>query len=313
VTLPPLYVTAPHVVALDPGAATLVAGEVTVFTATLTNPGTAADTYTLSSAGPIANWVALSSNASVPAESAVTVPLTLTVPPDTDPDEFPILLDVSTGTGGTDRAVAALTVVDGLDLTLMPATQYAVSGEVVTYTLTITNLTGSERTFDLTSSGLPIVTLPPQVVVAAGEAVTVPVTVLADGDGLLPFTIVASSGGIRESVDATLTNQGTRGVTATLAPDPALSGPGVTTPLTLTLSNEGSLADTYDLAVNVPAGWDAYLSANGVVVDAITLPPHLFNTADVRLLVTPAVGSVPVGCGRDRQCDRHGPDDGSRR
>ena len=29
------------------------------------------------------------------------------------------------------------------------------------------------------------------------------------------------------------------------------------------------------------------------MVDAFTLPPHLFNAADLRLLVTPAVGSAP--------------------
>jgi uncharacterized membrane protein len=45
--------------------------------------------------------------------------------------------------------------------------------------------------------------------------------------------------------------------------------------------------------MDVPAGWTARLEANGDTVDAITLPPHLFNTADLRLLVTPAVGSAP--------------------
>ena len=53
IDLPPLYVTAPHILAMDPDAATLIAGETAVFTATLTNPG--ADRRhlcTLSGAGP---------------------------------------------------------------------------------------------------------------------------------------------------------------------------------------------------------------------------------------------------------------------
>jgi uncharacterized membrane protein len=63
--------------------------------------------------------------------------------------------------------------------------------------------------------------------------------------------------------------------------------------LTLTLRNEGTLEDTYDLTVEVPAGWSARLETNGTAIDALTLPPYLFNAADLRVVVTPANGSAP--------------------
>jgi uncharacterized membrane protein len=293
ITLPPLYVTAPGIVEITPERATAFPGTTAIYTLTLTNPATTAASYTLTTAGPVAAWTEAPSSVPVPANSTVTVPLTLTLPMGAEPDEFPVLLDVTTDSGGEDQVAATLTLLEGMELSLNPATQSTVTGQPVTYTLAITNLTGDEQTYDITASGLPTVMLPPSVAVGAGETVTVSVTAVDSREGRFPLTILAESAQGSAEASATLVNEGRRGVTAALAPDPALGGPGATTPLTLTLSNEGSLEDTYDLTMDVPAGWTARLEANGDTVDAITLPPHLFNTADLRLLVTPAVGSAP--------------------
>jgi uncharacterized membrane protein len=68
--------------------------------------------------------------------------------------------------------------------------------------------------------------------------------------------------------------------------------------MVLNLTNVGDLAGTFDLDVDVPAGWDYKLQANGQPVSSISLSPYVFNTAELTLLVMPdvaaAVGSHTV-------------------
>jgi uncharacterized membrane protein len=63
--------------------------------------------------------------------------------------------------------------------------------------------------------------------------------------------------------------------------------------LTLTVSNTGGVADSFDLDVTVPAGWSADLLANGKPVSTVTLPPAVYNSQALTLLVTPNEGATP--------------------
>jgi hypothetical protein len=65
--LPPLYVEAARLIRMGQESATVSAGETAVFTATLTNPGAGAETYTLAAAGPAAAWVTMPADVVVPA------------------------------------------------------------------------------------------------------------------------------------------------------------------------------------------------------------------------------------------------------
>jgi len=69
-------------------------------------------------------------------------------------------------------------------------------------------------------------------------------------------------------------------------------GPGSTAVYTLTVTNLSSLAESFGLDVEVPAGWTAVLQQNGAVVDSVDLAPDIFNSAQVRLLVSPPVGTA---------------------
>ena len=59
------------------------------------------------------------------------------------------------------------------------------------------------------------------------------------------------------------------------------------------MTNLGSADDTYALSVDLPAGWTAVLEVNGAPVSAVSLLPELFNSAEVRLAVTPAAAAAP--------------------
>ena len=106
--LPPLYVSAPHIVAVTPTAQTTGAGGTVFFDVLLTNPGTAPDTYTLTVAGLPDGWAQLAATADVPAGSEMTVPMTVTVPDDAPVQMLDFAVGATNGTGGQDQATATL-------------------------------------------------------------------------------------------------------------------------------------------------------------------------------------------------------------
>jgi uncharacterized membrane protein len=189
---------------------------------------------------------------------------------------------------------AELSITDGVDVAITPAIQTAQAGTAVTYTLTISNLETADRSYTVTPSGLATVTLPGSFFVPAGQSAEFTFTASAANAGPQPFSLLvaAISNRAADSADAVLDVEAGSSVALALAPDPAVAGPGSTAVLTLTVTNTGNLPDTFDLTTDAPAGWSVELLLNGQPVNSVTLPPHVYNSQNLTLLVTPHVGAA---------------------
>lgn len=292
-SLPPLYVTAARLAAIEPAAQTKAAGGTAVYNLTLSNLADSPDTYAIEVSGPLAEWTAGPPSVVVPANGEVTVQLVVAIPADAEAQTLPLLVTAHNGSG-EDNAAAELTISDGVDVAISPAVQAAAAGVAVEYTLTISNLETIGRNYSVTASGLAEVDLPGSFFVPAGQAVDFAFSASAAGAGPQPFALlVTSPSGAADRASAVVEVSGGAGVNLSLTPLPAISGPGSTAVLTLTVTNSGDLPDSFDLDVDAPAGWGVELLAQGQPVNAVTLPAHVFNSHDLTLLVTPNVAATP--------------------
>ncbi|MCL4266411.1 MAG: VCBS repeat-containing protein [Anaerolineae bacterium] len=293
-TLPPLYVTAARLAALEPPLHTRPAGGTAVYELSLTNLTATPDNYTITVSGPLADWTTAPATVPIPANSMIVVPLTVTIPATAVPDTLPLLVNVDNGSGDEDVA-AELTITDGVDVSINPASQTAAVGETAVYTLTIANLETTDQNYTVAPSGLADVTLPGNFFVPAGQVADFAFTASATAAGPQPFTllVIAVSSGATDSADAVLDVAAGSGVALALTPDPAVAGPGSTAVLTLTVTNTGNQPDSFDLDVDAPASWSVELLMNGQPVNSVTLPPHIYNSQELTLLVTPNVAASP--------------------
>lgn len=284
VTLPPMFVQAAHLIALEPFSQTVGAGAAAVYTVTLTNPTDSLATYSLE----FPSFANLENLVDVPANSSVAVPLTIATTDEmVGVSDFAVAVD-----GGVDSTAGRLIVVDAFDVSIAPGLISADAGEVTTYTLTITNNLPTPQTIDLSVDGLPSVNVPVSVALAsagsAGDVVTVDVTAQGFAAGRLPFTVTGTNAdGATDEAAAVLEVAG-QDVIVALNPDPAQANIGAPTVVEVTVTNIGLVDTTYDLSVDVPSGWSAELAET-----TITLPPSIFNSRSVQLLITPPAGTVP--------------------
>ena len=262
IVLPPQYVAARHLIAVEPTTQVANLKGTAVYDVTLFNPAPMATDLTLGVAGLPIEWVDLVDSVNLPAHGSVTVPLILTIPPGTDLADYPFAVTVATPSNGQDQAGAMVVVADLLDVNLSPPNAIVNMGEVVTYTATITNHDSIAHNYNLNTAGLPgsTVLLPSSVSVAAHSVMTVPVQVTSqDSHGLHALNVTASTtAGINDNDTAALTIVGDRRVAAALNPSSNRGGPGTPISYTLTVTNSGTLSDTYDLTVQLPAGWGYY-------------------------------------------------------
>lgn len=298
IALPPLFVAAPHLVAVSPAAQTVNVGSTASYQVALYNPGPDTAVFTPTVAGLFPNWVQMAGNVTLAAGDQITIPLTIYVPETASIGAQPFAVVVTTATGGQDQAGASLLVVDALNVAVTPATATVFNSKTITYTLTVTNLETIARTYDLSVTGLDAsaINLVDQVTVMAGSVVTLPLAITAyesHGPHTFAAQAVNQENGLSRQGDAAMTIVGDRRVQTALTPDTAVAGPGVPLTYTLTVTNSGDLADTYALQVSVPAGWTARLDANGTAVTELALTPHVFNAAHLLLIVTPPPTAAP--------------------
>jgi PKD repeat protein/uncharacterized membrane protein len=292
-TLPPLYVTAARILEITPDEQLAGVGSTAVYTLTLLNPGLTDDLYSLAVQGAPPGWLDFPASVNVPAESNVTVLLQVTAPPDTDLEERPFLVTATTGSGGQDRATAVLSLFNGLAIAIDPPEQTAPTGTAMTYMLTLTNSQQSTVNSQLSTTGLAQVELPGDVEIPADTAVTLPITVTSSAPGPQPFTVTAVAEGGSDAADAVLVAEGHHAVGLALEPDGQVAGPATPALFSLTVTNLGETPGSYDLSLDLPAGWTGQLDANGALLDSIMLPPHIFNSADLHLRVTPDLAATP--------------------
>ena len=293
-TLPPLYVSVPHIISLEPSTMTAGAGATAIFSVELTNPTSMDALYTLSASGLPSEWVAFPGEMTVPAGSSVNIPLTLTVPMDEAAALLPFNVAVTTDFGAADQTGGLLTVLGPLvDVGITPPNQTAATGNSITYTLTITNLEGAAHTYDLSSLGLASVSLPAQISVGANSTASVAFTAQAAGEGANPFTVVATTTNASGQATASVIGDGFQQVAVTLAPEVVSSGPGVPTPFEVIVTNLGTTAEIFNLEVDVPAGWEASLWLLGNPTNEVLVPPGASNAVALQLLVTPPNSASP--------------------
>ncbi|CAG0948826.1 hypothetical protein GEOBC_00055, partial [Geobacteraceae bacterium] len=220
IQLGPLYVAAPHIIAVTPMSRTVSRGGSVVYEVELYNPGPSADTFTPLLTGLPNDWFSNPSPVLIPAGGRVTRPVTISVSTDASASQQAFAVLARTGTGGLDQASAVLNVIEGLDIQVTPPTATGTNGQVVTYTVTLTNADAATQYYRLTTEDLAPngVILPAEVAIAANSSLTVslPVTVYAD-TGPHPFTVKATVvGTMSEGSDAAvLVVTGDRNVAAT--------------------------------------------------------------------------------------------------
>jgi hypothetical protein len=177
-------------------------------------------------------------------------------------------VQLRTGSGGADAATAELTVVDPIDLDVAPPVATVAYGEPVSYTLSLTSRADTARSYSLTVQGLDgwQVSLPAPVALAPGQTLTTLVLTSSLGQGLHPFSVLATdlaSGSGGAEAEAVLGVRTAPEALATLDPASQRTGPGTPARYHLTVTNTGSLSDTYRFGLDLPAGWAYRLEANG--------------------------------------------------
>ncbi|MBE2197677.1 MAG: tandem-95 repeat protein [Anaerolinea sp.] len=296
--IPPLYVTAPHIISITPELQVVSPGDTAVYTVTLTNAFSTTQTITFDVLGVDAGWVSMPITVTLTAGEIATLPLLVTVPAGTAVFDYDLLVRALLDDGGEDVTSAVLSVQEGPQLTVTPPLQFVRHGAMVTYTVTLTNTTSRAEQYTFTTNGLESlpVGLPAAVNLAPGEAATGVLTVTAQSNqGVIPFVVQAVGvTGLSAGDEAGLGLLTGPNVAATLSPAIAPAGRGAPAVYTLTVTNSGSMADTYTFSANLPAGWSYELLANGLFVSDLPLTPYIFNSADLRLLVTPAMTTTPA-------------------
>ncbi len=113
-SLPPLYVDAAHIIAIDPPLQVLGPGGSTEFSVVLTNTTALPVEYALSSGGLSTGWASLPDQVTVPAHSSTSVPLSVSVPLGAGEASYPFNVAASSPQGIHDQAGATLTVTSPL-------------------------------------------------------------------------------------------------------------------------------------------------------------------------------------------------------
>jgi len=248
------------------------------YTVALTNPLPTDETYDLSVDGLTGFTTSISSSVLVPAGQTVDVPLQVTVPAGAVAGTQVFEVDTQTAAGASDSVEGQLTVTStvdlpGVNLSLSPSSVTAGQGTTAIYTVTVTNVGNETDTYNLTATGLPAGIQasfsPATITVPPGQSNFRDVTLtLTPAPGTAaaayPFTVTAVS---TTSSSATAMAQGTltvvsNGVSVALSPG---SGPPGTT-FQMTVTNTGTVADTYNLALAGPAALVATLGQTTVTL-----------------------------------------------
>ncbi|MCP3974861.1 MAG: hypothetical protein GY720_10250, partial [bacterium] len=299
VSLGPLYVAAPHLVAVTPSTQTASLGSRAVYEISLFNPDSNADIYSVTVAGLPGGWAISSFTTSLASGEQATFPLTVTVPEDGEPGAYSFAVVAENSFGGRDQAQARLQVTTALvQVRVAPKWGIAGNGDTLTYTVAVTNAGTVSRTYTLSTEGLAgnAISLAAMVEVSAGQGLTVPLLVTVGTDrGPHAFEVraeyTAASQAIGASDDGVLVVLNDLSAVGALSPTIVTGGQTSPAAYTLVVTNTGSLSDTYDVTLELPPGWSYELSANGHVQNHLSLTPYVFNSANLQLLVTPSDGT----------------------
>ncbi len=309
VTLPATSVTGVSIIAISPTSQSAQPGAMATYDVRLFNPGTTATTYHPFTSGLPQDWtVKLPGAVLVPANGSVDVPLEITsaVSSPLGTTSFSVIQGFF-GIHGS--ASASLTLAGppvlvpdsqshGIVAALAPAQSTAGQGTSASYVVQLTNTGSADDMFSLALTGLPA-----GVAAALGESsIDVPPGATNFRDvplelsvkpgtptGIYSFMVTATS--TTYSTVAGTTN-GTLIVTAggvqvTLTPGSGAPG----SPFEATVTNTGTVADTYSLALGGPAALVSTLSTDHVTLGPGASQVVSINTGAVDFAVQ---GNLPL-------------------
>lgn len=202
--------------------------------------------------------------------------------------DYNFAVELGNDDGVTDVLQARLTVVAIADLTITP--EYATTdvGETVPYTISVTNLHTETVSFNLTVAGDVDASFVggSRLTVGAGATGT-KVVKIGGSVGLGSFAVSAetiNSLNGKSQAFAAIDVQPTHLIEATVAADTVSVGAGGTAIFDLSVTNLGTLPDSYELSANIFDIGVGRFTANGLRITNVEIQPSLFNTAQIDLL-----------------------------
>jgi len=246
------------------------------YSITVTNTGDILDNYALT-ASDNENWGPTLDNylfENVQPGENMTATLGVTIPenaPTCTEDNITVTV---TGTGVENSAscVAHALILRGVELAITPGYQSGSLGRMLEYTIIVFNAGNVEDNYELTASDnenwSPTVS-PALLTVPTGEngAVTLSVTVPENAEPCTRDNIIvtATSHGdntVKDNASCIAQAFIVRGVGVSIDPSHSSDVPGATLSYTVTVTNTGNVADSYDLTISDNENWDLALDDN---------------------------------------------------
>jgi uncharacterized membrane protein len=264
--VPVTMTVAVYGLALSPASASQSGrpGEVVTYTLTVTNTGNITDTFSVAVSGNTWTTRAPTTVGPLAAGTSATLQITVTIPANARAGASDTATVTLTSQGdATQSAQSSLTTtalaVYGLALSPASASQSGRPGEVVTYTLTVTNTGNITDTFSVAVSGNTWTTRAPTTVgpLAAGTSATLQITVTIPANARAGASDTAtvtltSQGDATQSAQSSLTTTALAVYGLALSPASASQSgrPGEVVTYTLTVTNTGNITDTFSVAVS---------------------------------------------------------------
>jgi probable HAF family extracellular repeat protein len=301
ITVPQADVNAGNILGLNPATQTVTPGVTAAYSLIVNNPTASAVNYTLAVTGLNPGWVTLPSSANVPASGQVTIPLNLNSGPNAAAGTFAFTATATAG--GASASVQGTLILQGTGTigSLASTNALGVSVSLIPVSATGGQATPTQVVAQLTNTGNVTDTYTLSVTAPPGMTATLAQSSVQVPPGLTSFRQVAltltaapgtAPGPIGFTVNATsMTNASTTGSAAgtlnllrngvSVALSPPSGPPGTT--FVLTVTNQGTVSDTFNLALGGPASTVATLASTSV-----TLAPQ----ASQNVNITTASGSA---------------------
>ena len=325
ITLPPVAVTAVHILDLEPASQTVERAAGTTYDVLITNPLDTSETFTLRTIGLNGLDVTLAPSVTVPPGQTVTETLTVGVPAGFPEGNRIFSVQAETATGGSDTVDGQLVIQGGdpgssggsdpppeislgelaLDIAIKPVQPIAGQGTPATYQVIVTNVGSETDTYTL-SGAFPasftgaFATTSVEVPPGLGNFREVVLTITPPPNttpGDFSFTVTATStsdGAVSDDATGTGTVVG-NGVQVALSP--ASGGPGTTFEMMVT--NTGRVADTFTLSLGGPGAVFATLETEtlSLGINEVGIVPIPTTAVDSALPGTLALTAVATSQG----------------